>query len=91
MPSPPLKPADPFRYFHSSPEVIRMVAMLYVRFPLSLRNVEDLLFVGSTCVMEPCASGGTGSDLCSLQRSIGSELAGCGASDIGNDILMRCT
>ena len=41
---PPLKPADPFRYFHSSPEVIRMVAMLYVRFPLSLRNVEDLLF-----------------------------------------------
>ena len=44
MPSPPLKPADPFRYFHSSPEVIRMVAMLYVRFPLSLRNVEDLLF-----------------------------------------------
>ena len=40
----PLKPADPFRYFHSSPEVIRMVAMLYVRFPLSLRNVEDLLF-----------------------------------------------
>ena len=44
MPSPPLKPADPFRYFHSSPEVIRMVAMLYVRFSLSLRNVEDLLF-----------------------------------------------
>jgi putative transposase len=38
------KPPSPFRYFHSSPEVIRMVVMLYVRFPLSLRNVEDLLF-----------------------------------------------
>ena len=37
------KPADPFRYFHSSPEVIRLVVMMYVRYPLSLRNVEDLL------------------------------------------------
>ncbi len=40
----PRTPASPFRYFHSSPEVIRLVVMLYVRFPLSLRNVEDLLF-----------------------------------------------
>ena len=32
-----------FRYFDSSPEVIRLVVMMYVRFPLSLRNVEDLL------------------------------------------------
>ena len=38
------KPLSPFRYFHSAPEVIREVVMLYVRFPLSLRNVEDLLF-----------------------------------------------
>ena len=36
--------ANPFRYFHSSPEVIRLVVMMYVRYPLSLRNVEDLLF-----------------------------------------------
>ena len=34
---------DPFKYFHSSQEVIRLAVMLYVRFPLSLRNVEDLL------------------------------------------------
>lgn len=27
----------------TSPEVIRLAVMLYVRFPLSLRNVEDLL------------------------------------------------
>jgi len=38
------KSPSPFRYFHSAPEVIRMVVMLYVRYPLSLRNVEDLLF-----------------------------------------------
>ncbi len=37
------KPPSPFRYFHSSPEVIRLVLLMYVRFPLSLRNVEDLL------------------------------------------------
>jgi len=34
---------SPFRYFKTSPEVIRLAVMLYVRFPLSLRNVEDLL------------------------------------------------
>jgi putative transposase len=38
------KPANPFRYFHSAPELIREVVMLYIRFPLSLRNVEELLF-----------------------------------------------
>ena len=35
---------NPFRYFDSSPEVIRLVVMMYVKYPLSLRNVEDLLF-----------------------------------------------
>ena len=34
---------SPFRYFKTSPEIIRLVVMLYIRFPLSLRNVEDLL------------------------------------------------
>ena len=34
---------NPFRYFKSSPEIIRLAVMMYVRFPLSLRNVEDLL------------------------------------------------
>ena len=38
------KAANPFRYFNSSPEIIRLVVMMYVRFPLSLRSVEDLLF-----------------------------------------------
>jgi hypothetical protein len=35
---------EPFRYFNSSSEVVRPVVMMYVRFPFSLRNVEDLLF-----------------------------------------------
>ncbi len=34
---------SPFRYYKTSPEIIRLAVMLYVRFPLSLRNVEDLL------------------------------------------------
>ena len=34
---------NPFRYFNSSPEVSRSAVLLYVEYPLSLRNVEDLL------------------------------------------------
>ena len=34
---------SPFLYFKTSPEIIRLAVMRYVRFPLSLRNVEDLL------------------------------------------------
>lgn len=37
------KPDNPFRYFNSSPEAIRLMVLMYVRYPLSLRNVEDLL------------------------------------------------
>jgi len=32
------------RYFNSSPATIRLKVMMYVRYPLSLRQVEDLLF-----------------------------------------------
>jgi putative transposase len=34
---------SPFRYFKTSPEIIRLAVMMYIQFPLSLRNVEDLL------------------------------------------------
>ena len=34
---------SPFRYFKTSLEIIRLAVMLYIQFPLSLRNVEDLL------------------------------------------------
>ena len=37
------KPQTPFYRFNSSPDVIRLVVMMYVKYPLSLRNVEDLL------------------------------------------------
>jgi putative transposase len=32
-----------FRSFKTSPEIMRLAVMMYVRFPLLLRNVEDLL------------------------------------------------
>ena len=35
---------NPFRYFNSSPVVIRLAVMMYIRYPLSLRQVEDILF-----------------------------------------------
>ena len=36
--------AQSLPYFNSSPEVIRLVVMMYIRYPLSLRQVEDILF-----------------------------------------------
>ncbi|MEQ8319238.1 MAG: IS6 family transposase [Rhodospirillales bacterium] len=35
---------NPFRYFNLSPEIIRLAVMMYIRYPLSLRQVEDILF-----------------------------------------------
>ena len=46
MPRPRI-PASPFHYFNSSPEVIRIVVMMSVRFPLNLGGEsEDLLAEG---------------------------------------------
>lgn len=39
----PRKPASPCRYFNFSPEVIGLLVM-YVRFPLSRPNVQNMLF-----------------------------------------------
>ncbi|MEG3170244.1 hypothetical protein U1737_18820 [Sphingomonas sp. LB3N6] len=40
--------------------MIRLVVMMYVRFPLSLRNVEDLLFErGIDVCHEHCSTGCT--------------------------------
>jgi len=33
---------SPFKWFKTSPEIIGLAVMLYARFPLSLRNVQDL-------------------------------------------------
>jgi hypothetical protein len=35
---------NPFRYFKASSEVTRLAVMMYVRYPLSLRLIEDLLY-----------------------------------------------
>jgi hypothetical protein len=35
---------NPFRYFNSSPEIIRLTMTMYIRYLLSLRQVEYLLF-----------------------------------------------
>ena len=32
--------SNPFRYFNSSPEIIRQAVLMYVKYPLSLRNVS---------------------------------------------------
>jgi putative transposase len=34
---------DPFKYYKTSPEIIKLAVMYYIRFPLSLRQVEDIL------------------------------------------------
>jgi putative transposase len=34
---------NPFPYYKTSPEIIQLGVMMYVKFPLSLRNIEDLL------------------------------------------------
>jgi hypothetical protein len=35
---------NPFRYFNSSPEVVRLTELLYVRCHLSPRQIENPLF-----------------------------------------------
>jgi putative transposase len=40
---PTMTKSNQFRYFRTGPDIIRLAVMMYVRFPLSLRNVEDLL------------------------------------------------
>ena len=41
-PQPPWR-RNPFQYFKTSPEVIRLAVMMYIRFPMSFREVEELL------------------------------------------------
>jgi transposase-like protein len=34
---------NPFRYYKTSPDVIRLAVMMYIRFPLSLRLIQGVL------------------------------------------------
>ncbi len=38
-----MKSRDPFKYFRTSREIIRLAVMMYIHFAPSLRNVENLL------------------------------------------------
>lgn len=51
---------SPFKYFKTSPEIIRLAVMLYARFPLPLRNVEEVMSeelglrrIGRFCSLAP--------------------------------------
>jgi transposase-like protein len=76
---------SPFRYFKTSPEIIRLAVMMYVRFPLSLRNVEDLLHErGIDVSHETVGSGGMDLARCLQPKSVASEQAGCGRTRTGD-------
>ena len=50
--------SNPFRYFKTSPEIIRLAVMLYVRFPLSPRDVTNCRKCeGRKGLMAPRSSG----------------------------------
>jgi len=68
-----------FRYFKTSPEIIRLAVMMYIRFPRSLRNVEDLLHERRIDIaMRQSGLSGTDSGQCSQPRSAGDRSMGCG-------------
>ena len=39
----PMTKCSSIQYFKTSPEIIRLAVMLYIRFPMPLRNIEELL------------------------------------------------
>jgi len=39
-----MREQKPFKYFKTSPEAISLAVMYYVRYPLSFRKVEDILY-----------------------------------------------
>ena len=83
--------STPFLYFSSSPEIIRLVVMMYVRYPLSLRNVEDLLAErGIDIRHETVRSGGIGLAQYSPPRSARDAQRTCAAVRGGVDIWIRC-
>ena len=82
---------SPFKYFKTSPEIIRLAVMLYVRFPLSLRNVEDLLHErGIEICHETVRFWWHGSARCSPPRSASAASRGCDPAT-GGGISTRCS
>ena len=83
---------NPFRYFDSSPEVIRTVVMMYVKYPLSLRNVEDLLAErGIDVCYETVRLWWNRSARCSPRKSAGSASIACAPPRTGDGASTRST
>ena len=79
--------SNPFRCFNSSPEIIRLVVLMYVKYTLSLRNVEDLLAERSA--MRRSGFGGTNSARCLPLRSEKGGWRTCAGILSGGVIWMR--
>ncbi|HEX8415734.1 MAG TPA: hypothetical protein VF637_17915 [Sphingomicrobium sp.] len=72
--------------------MIRLVVMMYVRFPLSLRNVEDLLFErGIDICHETVRMWWNRFGPMFAGDILGSASAACGGSGTGDGISTRCT
>jgi hypothetical protein len=84
MQLPGMKNRSPFRYFKTSPEIIRLAVMLYVRFPLSLRNSKTCCTSRAlTSATKPSATDATASVLYSPLKSGGGGLIACGRGHPG--------
>ncbi len=66
-----------FRYFKTSREVIQIAVMMYIRFPLSLRNVEDLLHERGIDITRASDCGSISSVLSSQGQSANGDLKTC--------------
>ena len=80
-----------FRYFKTSPEIIRLAVVMVVRYPLSLRNVEDLLHERGIDITHETVRffGGTGLGRSSRRRSGAAGFRRCVRSGIGDGISTR--
>jgi hypothetical protein len=80
---------SPFRYFKTSPEIIRLAVMLYVAFLFRFGMWRTYSTnAGSMSVMKPYGFGGIGLARCSQLRSVVSELTGCVPFQIGSGTWM---
>ena len=81
--------SNPFRYFNSSPEIIRLAVLMYVKYPLSLRKVEDLLAERGIDISHETVRFWCGSARCLLPRSERSGWRTCAGILSGGGVRMR--
>lgn len=59
---------NPFRQFNCSPDLMRLTTMMYIWYPLSLRQVEDILFERGIDICHETVRLRTESDTAILRR-----------------------